>query len=66
VFMEDITVDLSIFLEVYRADCVENTGVMVPSRITDLASVSGIVEEVAGSRFTDKPVDCRLCLLARS
>ena len=66
VFMEDITVDLSIFLEVYRADGVENTGRMVPSRITDLASVSGIVEEVAGSRFTGKPVDCRLCLLARN
>ena len=66
VFMEDITVDLTLFLEVYRADCIENTGRMVASRIADLASMSGIVEEVAGSRFTDKPVDCRLCLLARN
>jgi hypothetical protein len=60
VFVKDITVDLSLFLEVYGADGVENTGGMVPSRITDLASVSGIVEEVAGSGLTDKPVDCGL------
>ncbi len=53
VFMEDIAVDLTLFLEVYRADCVENAGGMVPSRITDLASVSRIVEEVPGSRFPD-------------
>ncbi len=65
-FVEDITVDLSLFLEVYRADCVEDTGGMIPSGITDLASVSGIVEEVTGSGLTDKPVDCGLCMLAKS
>jgi hypothetical protein len=53
VLVEDIAVDLAPFLEIYRTDSVEDTGRTVSSGITHLAAMSGVVEEVASSGFTD-------------
>lgn len=60
VFMEDVAVDLSIFLEIRRTNCVEDSGGPVSRWITHLAAVSGIVEEVASTRLTNQPVNCGL------
>jgi hypothetical protein len=58
--MEDVGVDLASFLKVDGTDGVEETGRVISGRITNLATVARVVEEVASTGFGDEPVYCRL------
>lgn len=63
--MKSITIDLATALEIHRTDSVENTGRMHSSRILHLSAVARIMEEVARSRLTDKPIDRSLSTVSQ-
>jgi hypothetical protein len=60
--MESVAVDLTALLKIHRADCIQDSGGVGPGRVPDLPAVPGVVQEVAGARFGNQPVDC--CLLS--
>lgn len=57
--MESVAVDLTAFLEIHWADCIQSFGGVRPGRVPDLP---GVVQEAAGVGFGNQPVDC--CLLS--
>lgn len=54
--MQRIAVDLTMALEINRADGIQDSRGMIASRISDLTSMTRIVEEIDSSRFGNKPV----------
>ena len=58
--MQRVAVDLAVVLEIDGTDGVQDARRVLASRVLDLASVAGVVEEVRGIWFTYEPVDGRL------
>ena len=56
VLVEGVGVELAVFLKVDGDDGVVVAGVAVTVGVPDLAAVAGVVEEVAGVGFGDKPL----------
>jgi hypothetical protein len=63
--VQHVAVDLAIVLEIDGTDGVQDTGRVLASRVLDLTSVAGVVEEVRGTWFTYEPIDGRLHRLVK-
>jgi hypothetical protein len=65
VLVQRVAVDLAVVLEIDGTDGVQDAGWVLASRVLDLASVAGVVEEVRGTWFTYEPVEGRLDRLVK-
>jgi len=63
--MQRVAVDLAVVLEINGTDRVQDARRVLASRVLDLASVAGVVEEVRGTWFTYEPVEGRLDRLVK-